>query len=445
MIEEKLGPDGSYVQKDEPEERKGDAPFKRRRLFDDEPNAARAGIPKREPDPEPEEELAPIDEPEEEGKREAGPWPEAPLPPKGATALERLTYPRGLLGHAVQYIYDTMNLPDRTMALAGALSACGKGIDRKVIGPTGNGTVLFNLVIGDSTSGKQRVISCIRLMLRAMGEEHCLPAGGIASVQSIEEMLEGTAKQPAKPSVLVVIDEYGSFLTRISSKHQTGNVSQIPATLQTLWGWPPEDVWVGSMKVGKEMDKAKVYGPAFSILALTTDRSFYGALKSKDISNGLVNRHNIFNVGRGAEEWVDAKYHYTKFPKWLGEALKKVAGQPAPLNNTPTPLRWPNGTIRAMLWDFRRIDWNAETKDRWFKFINRIRKMPSDQREVWGRAADIALRMATIVAVFRGSKIIEIEDMDYQHRSILRARCAGHSFDGGRTFASNALYSISCM
>ena len=34
-------------------------------------------------------------------------WPEAPLPPPDATALERLTYPRGLLGHVVQYMYDT--------------------------------------------------------------------------------------------------------------------------------------------------------------------------------------------------------------------------------------------------------------------------------------------------------------------------------------------------
>ena len=29
--------------------------------------------------------------------------------------------------------------------------------------------------------------------------------------------------------------------------------------------------------------------------------------------------------------------------------------------------------------------------------------------------------------------------------STLARKCAGHSFDGGRTFASNALYSISCM
>ena len=80
-------------------------------------------------------------------------WPAAPLPPPDAQGLERLLYPRGLLGHAVQFVMDTAPLPDRKLALAVALSACAKGIDRKVIGPTDNSTVLFNLVIAETGAG----------------------------------------------------------------------------------------------------------------------------------------------------------------------------------------------------------------------------------------------------------------------------------------------------
>jgi hypothetical protein len=192
--------------------------------------------------------------------------------PAGAVGAELLTYPRGLLGHVTQYIIDTAGLPDRTMALAGALSVCAKALDRKVIGPTGNSTVLFNLLIAETGTGKQHIINCIRMLLRAMGMEEVIAASGIASVQSIEEVLEGKNEVEGKPSALVVIDEYGSFLSRVSSKGQGGNVAEILSSLQTLWGWPPEMEWVGSIKVGKEM--VKVYGPAFAIFGSSTERAF---------------------------------------------------------------------------------------------------------------------------------------------------------------------------
>jgi hypothetical protein len=74
-------------------------------------------------------------------------WPNAPTPPADASAIERLTYPRGLLGHITQYIYDTDRLPDRVMALAGGLVTAHKALDRKVLGPGGIGLVLFLLLI----------------------------------------------------------------------------------------------------------------------------------------------------------------------------------------------------------------------------------------------------------------------------------------------------------
>src|SRR5262249_32877905 len=135
-------------------------------------------------------------------------WPDAPTPPADATAIERLTYPRGLLGHVVQYIYSTAQLPDRFMALAGALSACGKCLDRKVLGPTGNSTILYILLIAETGAGKNHILNCIRIILKAAGMEDAVVASGIASMQSIEEVLEGRGEKiPGQPSPLVLIDE----------------------------------------------------------------------------------------------------------------------------------------------------------------------------------------------------------------------------------------------
>jgi len=78
--------------------------------------------------------------------------PEAPAAPPDAEGFERLTYAPGLLGHMTQYIYDSARLPDRTISFAAALTAAGKMLDGKVLGPSGNSTVLYNWLIAETGS-----------------------------------------------------------------------------------------------------------------------------------------------------------------------------------------------------------------------------------------------------------------------------------------------------
>jgi len=264
--------------------------------------------------PEPKPTPAPEEEPRKAAILDRGPtirwpkeWPEPPSPPPSAQGYERLLYPPGLLGHAVQYIIDTAPLPDRKLALAVSLSTCAKGIDRKVLGPTDNSTVLFNQVIAETGAGKHHGISCSRSLLRAMGLERSIVASGLASVQAIEEIIEGIGdKIDPNPNALVVVDEVGSWLSRILSRGQSGNVSEIPGILQTLWGQPMEDGWIGTKKVGKEM--RTFFAVAFSIIGFSTEKMFFGALEDRLVSSGFVNRMLLWNVGRGALERVDPKY-----------------------------------------------------------------------------------------------------------------------------------------
>ena len=376
-----------------------------------------AATPKPKPKPQKEpEELEPEREaakatPSRIEKSKPSEWPEAPLPPPNATALERLTYPRGLLGHVVQYMDDTNDLPDRWMALAGALSVCGKALDRKVLGPRQNSVVLFILILAESGAGKNHLLNCNKTILKAVGLYDSFIGTGIASTQSIEQVLEGMGgedDEKAKPSVLVEIDEYGSFLSRISSRGQTGNVLEIPAILCSLWVHSPQASWKGSIKMNKKM--VEVHGPAFSIFGVSTEPAFYKALKSKQVSGGFVSRHLMINAGRGAERMVEPKYSWVSCPKWLRKALKDVAGKPAPFDNSPLM-----NDLNEMVWDFRRIGWaTPEVKDRWYNYDYKNRSRPSgEERDVWIRAAEQALRIATIVAVFRGSDVVDLEDLEW--------------------------------
>jgi hypothetical protein len=340
-------------------------------------------------------------------------WPEAPLPPADAQGFERLLYPRGLLGHAVQFVMDTAPLPDRKLALAVALSACAKGIDRKVIGPSDNSTVLFNLVIAETGAGKHHGISCSRALLRAMGIENSIVASGLASVQAVEEIIEGTKVQDPNPNALVVVDEVGSWLTRILSKSQGGNVSEIPGILQTLWGQPLEDAWIGTKKVGKEMKT--FFAVAFSIIGFSTEKMFFRALEDRLVSSGFVNRMLMFNVGRGARERVDPKYPWTQCPEWLVNAFRQVTALDAAPFDMPMKLTLPTKNAESVLLrDFHRLEWGPGAKEHWRKFDNSVRAMPSvDDRELWIRAPDLAVRLATIVAVYRCSRTVDVEDWEW--------------------------------
>ena len=78
------------------------------------------------------------------------------------------------------------------MALTG-LQRCvslAKGLDRKVIGPSGTSTVLYILLMAETGAGKQQAIQSIRMVLKAMGLENAIVASGLASVQAIEEIVE---------------------------------------------------------------------------------------------------------------------------------------------------------------------------------------------------------------------------------------------------------------
>jgi hypothetical protein len=333
---------------------------------------------------------------------------EAPQAPPNS-GIDRLTYPRGLLGHATQYVHDTAALPNRWLSMATALSALAKGLDRKVLGPgdAGNSVILWLLLVAETGAGKQHALNCIRMLLKAMGVEWAIVASGLGSVQGIEEILEGTTKFAQNPSPLVVIDEVGRWLSRISSKGQTGNVSEIPGTLQSLWGWPPQLEWLGSKTKGKEM-KA-VHGPAFALFGASTEKKLIRALTKDQVENGFVNRMLLVNVGRGALERIEPKYEWSRFPQWLGDALKAVVGEPAPKDAS---IRLELGG--TVLRDFRRIGWGLGAKELWTNFEREVRGMPSvDDRDLWIRAPEQALRLATIVTVYRGSSLVEVEDWQW--------------------------------
>jgi hypothetical protein len=105
---------------------------------------------------------------------------------------------------------------------------------------------------------------------------------------------------------------------------------------------------------------------------------------------------------------VKPKYDWQQCPEWLVEALKKIAGKPAPIDNRPVMKdRW-------VVTDFRKIGWGPGAEELWQEFENETRDMPTADREVWIRAPEFALRCATVVAAFRGpATVVEVTDLEW--------------------------------
>jgi hypothetical protein len=352
---------------------------------------------------------APVEAPAIHRVKEAE-WPEAPKPPEDATELERLLYPPGLLGHVVQCIYEADSLRNRAVALMAALSGLGKAVDRKYIGPRvvsgGTSTTLYNILFGMTGLGKQHGVNWVRRMLTAIGYENVIVSGGIASFQAVEEILLGKSeKEPGKPSVLISINEYGGFLSRITSRNQAGNVSDIPSILQTLWGWPPGEPWYATAKASRP-EVWPVYGPALSLFGACTQRSFFGAVKAKQIGSGFISRHQTYDAGQRRNRRVKLEHGAGDCPGWLIRALRRIAHPPAPYDNRDKCAT--RDGVRTLVSCFmHEIPFaNDEAERLWYDFDYEVGTISDeDKREIWVRSADIALRDATIVGAFHKGEI----------------------------------------
>jgi hypothetical protein len=141
---------------------------------------------------------------------------------------------------------------------------------------------------------------------------------------------------------------------------------------------------------------------------------FYGAVKSKYLGGGFINRHLIHNAGRGALKRVDPKYPIGKFPGWLIKKLKHVAGKPAPWDNRDLYFPAQRGQEPVKIRGLREIGWGEGAKKYWRDYEDEIRGIEDEEiREVWIRSPEIALRLATIVAAYCNSDMVEIPHLKW--------------------------------
>lgn len=192
-----------------------------------------------------------------------------------------LAHPGGFVEEIADWVEATARYPSRSMAIATALATLGTAIGREWSGPTGSSTVLYTLVLAPTGCGKDHVIEqTSRLFARA----NMIDILGPDDFQSANAMSSFVQR---KPLSLCVMDEFGAFLARITSRTASSFARDSSAFLRKMWSTKFK-LWRSSEYAQKS--SVSVWAPAFNVLGLSVPKEFYAALRGADVSNGFFNR-----------------------------------------------------------------------------------------------------------------------------------------------------------
>jgi hypothetical protein len=223
-------------------------------------------------------------------------------------------------------------------------------------------------------------------------------AGGLASVQATEDVIR------ASPNCYVLIDEFGRWLRMILEG--ANNVRELPGTLCKFWAIRPGGSWTITRRAREEVTNISIDWPALAFAGCTVGEIFWDACGDDEIAGGFLNRCVIFDAGLGGPR-AKPKYSWEELPAWLAQALKERAGVPA--SNTASVITKTQGLLGP-----RRLTWGAGAEGMWEREVDTIRVLPEGRkRDIFARAPEIAVRLATTVAWWRGSEVVEVADWEW--------------------------------
>jgi hypothetical protein len=387
---------------------------------DDEPEAeAEAPEPPAAPPPAPDED----DEPDDS---------EAPtFAPSSSEMPEHLLNPPGLVGRIAKHITDSARYPQHPLSIGAALVVVGTVAGRKIAGPTKSGTHLYGLGLAPSGAGKEHPRSMIETLLETTGLAHLIGPGQFISGPAVCNFL---ARQPQS---VCAMDEFGSFLKRVNSKRASGFEQQVTALMRMVWGcsfrpWQSPE-WAGRTKI-------TVYGPAMSVFGVSTLEEFYQAVHGADIHNGILNRFFCIITKMRPDERTPL-VNADEVPEEIIAKLQKIYG---PIGNM-------DGVVAAAekaVPPYEMLDITPEADQVRKAMIRELKAMEIADKYLepfLARTAEMAIRIATILAIGQGLTVVEQSDMewgrDFMMWSVLRMaeEARLHIFDSDTQEIANAI------
>lgn len=312
---------------------------------------------------------------------------------------EHMCFPPGAVGEFAQFIVDCARFPSPHLALVSALSLTAGLIGRRYKGPTKLRSNIYAIGLAESGFGKDNTIRTSA----AIADSTDIGAKISQSIfmDKIRSMPGIATKLRKSPSVVAVVDEFGSFLKTIAGDNISEGKDEIRSALMELTG-APMGYWGGMEKASGNIPR--IVQPCFSIHGISTPSTFWDSLSSGNISEGLLGRLVLIDVGNAEPVKVmDPKGDPENVPGHLSQYVKDLLGATNG-RYSPGPFYALAASSEMAPYPMITADWESRGVHMMFEeFDNEIRsrkkKVEPKYRPILNRVAENAGRLALIVAV----------------------------------------------
>jgi hypothetical protein len=316
--------------------------------------------------------------------------------------------PNWLVSKISEWICDGAPKPLPCLALGAALSTIAVVIGRQYETPREGSTNLFVLCLAGSGTGKNRPLGAPADLLEACGLFNLLGP----STWTAGSVLENELKD--KPNILCVTDEFADTLTKMTAYNASGAERSKMRVLKELFSVGFKLYKTQAMAATSAVD---IQAPNLSIYAAATPGKFYSALTEDSVEGGFFNRWLTLydepdeNVAlqRKAEEDLAARMmgdgdveSISKPPQAIVDGLKRIHKRRDVTlsSDMPHSMRANIGTFST---DPERVFANREAVEMYQRYMrwcaDGVRAVSPDCQNFYARSAEIALRIATILAV----------------------------------------------
>jgi hypothetical protein len=304
----------------------------------------------------------------------------------------------GAVGAITDWIIAYSIRPSPMMALGVALAIVGTVIGRRVKGPQDCATHLFMIGLAPTGFGKDDPLNCGRRLLTALNEDLIGPDEFVSS-QGIWRHLKKA------PLCCCFVDELGEQIALLNDQRGNGFVGMALSTLKKCFnGW--SDVRTPATA---HQDSDVIRCPAPSVIGFGVPDRFFEVLRKKDLSGGFVNRLLVLPFEGVKKPPEKMRTVPAEPPKELIDRLGRLPRlswdvlDRLPDGKIPEPLEWgwaDDGAAEVYLAFSRKIDKLQESGD-------------ENRRDLSQRVPEIAVRIATNVAVGRGASAVGRRDIEF--------------------------------
>lgn len=307
-----------------------------------------------------------------------------------------LLAPPGLVGDIARWITATASRPQPALALGAALCLVGTAAGRKFAGPTRSGTHLYVLGLARTGAGKDHALNQINRILNAAGMASQIGPSQFMSLSAVIRRIE------RQPLTLCAMDEFGSYLARINARKASGHERAVSGVLREAWGrsfqtmTTPE--WAGE-------PARTIHSPALSLYGVSTHEEFYASLQGADMHNGFLNRFLLISTDQRPAS-VEPALDPFDVPASIEERMREIY-------LTGGPVAIASHHSGAAEKPARAVPWASESaRQAWLAFDREI-EARQDETPLLSRAVEMALRVATIIAVGRSSESCSVTLEDF--------------------------------